>query len=398
LASIIDDTTAPAAPRTTAAPGCDFDLHGIVGIRLVNASARDRATVRAQLGPLERPLEREPDILIRFVDRLDVQGDLQLIGLHEAAFTSDAFLILQSKRRTPARVQVALDRVGGQCEIVCERGLAAVPLLLPIINLTVLARGGLAMHASAFRYQGTSVLLTGWSKGGKTEALLAFTTHGAEYIGDEWIYFTADGEQMFGIPEPIRVWDWHLTQLPMYWKQLGVRKRLRLRALRGASTALHGLGNAGGRRRDWQHGVHRVAGLIDRQRYAHLRPHDAFRGHIGTLRAGVDRVLFVASHASPATTIQPMDPMFLADRMAFSLEEERTPFLSFYRQFRFAFPDRVNPHIDTAAATERERLRRVLRDRDCYAVHHPYPPSISALFDTIRPVLARGERRATAGR
>ena len=384
------DAAGRAATGTTMGSGCDFDLHGIVGIRLVDASPADRATVKAQLGPLQRPLQREPDIVIRFVDRLDLPSDMGLIGLNEAGFTADAFVVLQSKGKTPARVRMALDEVGGRCEIVCERGLSAVPLLMPILNLTVLARGGLALHASAFRYQGTGVLLTGWSKGGKTEALLAFTTQGAEYIGDEWIYFTADGEQMFGLPEPIRVWDWHLTQLPTYWRQLGPGQRLRLRALRGASSALHALGRRG---RGWRQQVGRVADLVDRQRYAHLRPHDAFRGRIGTLHARLDRVLFVASHAAPTTTIGEMNPALVADRMAFSLQEERTPFLSFYRKFRFAFPDRANPHIENADAIERERLHRFLRDRVCYAVHHPYPPSIPALFETIRPVITRSSPR-----
>jgi hypothetical protein len=377
----------------TQTAGCDFDLHGLVGVRLIDATPADRAVVKAQLGPLQRPLHREPDIVIRFVDRLELPPQTRLIGLNDAAFTDDAFLVLQSKRKTPARVQIPLDAVGGRCEIVCERGLNAVPLLLPIVNLTVLARGGLAMHASAFRFEGTGVLLTGWSKGGKTETLLGFTTRGAEYIGDEWIYFTGDDERMFGIPEPIRVWDWHLTQLPGYWNQLRRSQRVRLHALRVASRALHALENGRG---GWRQHAHRVAELIDRQRYAHLRPHDAFRGSsgsIGAMRGRMDRVLFVASHTAPDTTIEAVDPALIADRMAFSLQEERAPFMSFYRKFRFAFPGRANVHIDNADVTERERLQRVLRGRECYVVHHPYPPSIRALHDTIRPVITHSTRR-----
>jgi hypothetical protein len=142
--------------------------------------------------------------------------------------------------------------------------------------------------------------------------------------------------------------------------------------------------------------AHRVAELIDRQRYAHLRPHDAFRGSsgsIGAMRGRMDRVLFVASHTAPDTTIEAVDPALIADRMAFSLQEERAPFMSFYRKFRFAFPDRANVHIDNADVTERERLQRVLRGRECYVVHHPYPPSIRALHDTIRPVITHSTRR-----
>jgi hypothetical protein len=382
----------------TATSAYDFDLHGIAGIRLVDASPADQATVTAQLGPMHGPLRREPDIVIRFVDRLDLPADVRLLGNGEAAFTNDTFLILQSKHRTPARVQVPFDRVGDRlCTIVCERGLAAVPLLLPILNLTVLARGGLAVHASAFRYHDTGVLVTGWSRGGKTETLLAFTTQGAEYIGDEWIYLDGAGDRAFGIPEPIRVWDWHLTQLPACWARLGLRRRLRLRSLRAASAALHAFGAAGGRHvaGSW---LYRAAGLVDRQRYARLRPHETFRGgsgSIGGLSAPIDRVLFVASYALPTTSVEPVDARIVADRMAFSLQEERAPFLSFYRKFRFAFPGRPNPHIDNADVLEHARLRRVLSNRDCFAVYHPYPPSIPALFYAIRSLIESGAPRSS---
>ena len=138
----------------------DFDLHGLAGVRLVDADARDVATVGRQLGELRRPLGREPDIVLRFVDRLPLRGRLRYLGLDDAAFTDDAFLVLRSRHKAPARVQLPLDRVGGQIEIVCERGLPAVPLLIPILNLTVLANGVLPLHASAFLHEGIGVVTT----------------------------------------------------------------------------------------------------------------------------------------------------------------------------------------------------------------------------------------------
>ena len=52
------------------ADAVDFDVHGLVGIRLLDAERRDIASVGRQLGIAPTPLEREPDILVRFVDRL----------------------------------------------------------------------------------------------------------------------------------------------------------------------------------------------------------------------------------------------------------------------------------------------------------------------------------------
>ncbi len=69
---------------------------------------------------------------------------------------------------------VAGQQISCGCEIVCERGRARVPLLTANVNLVVLGNGALPLHAAAFRFDGTGVLVTGWSKGGKTETLLAF--------------------------------------------------------------------------------------------------------------------------------------------------------------------------------------------------------------------------------
>ena len=81
-----------------------------------------------------------------------------------------------------------------------------MPHLVALVNVTALAKGVLPLHATAFTAGSTGVLVVGWSKGGKTETLLGCMAAGAEYVGDEWVYLTDDG-QMLGLPEPIRVWS-----------------------------------------------------------------------------------------------------------------------------------------------------------------------------------------------
>ena len=73
--------------------------------------------------------------------------------------------MLRGKRKSRARVLLPLERAGAGCEIVAERGLAAVPHLVALVNLCALAKGALALHASAFTWNGTGVLATGWAKG-----------------------------------------------------------------------------------------------------------------------------------------------------------------------------------------------------------------------------------------
>ena len=159
------------ADRTAA-----FDLHGTVGIRLADATAKDVATVRRQLGPLEAALTREPDLLIRFVDRLPDDGELRYLGVADAAYTDTRYLILRGRHKTDVKAAIPFDRIGadGPCELIVERGLIAVPLLVAIVNLTMFARGLLPLHAGGFVHDGLGILTVGWAKGGKSETLLAF--------------------------------------------------------------------------------------------------------------------------------------------------------------------------------------------------------------------------------
>src|SRR3990172_3169438 len=110
-----------------------------------------------------------------------------------------------------------------------------------------LARGALPLHASAFLWNGTGALATGWAKGEKTEALLAFLTEGATYVGDEWVYLAGDGARVFGIPEPIRIWDWQLEHVPWLGRRLPRGERARLAALRALSRVAARIGAGTGR-------------------------------------------------------------------------------------------------------------------------------------------------------
>jgi hypothetical protein len=352
----------------------DFDLHGLAAIRLLSPTPADRAAVRKQLGPLQAAVDCEPDIVIRFVDRLERSSRMRYVGLDDAGFTDDAFLVLRSRHKSPARVKIDFSQIGGPTEIVCERGLTAVPYLVPILNLTLLAKGVLPLHASAFVHEGTGVVATGWSKGGKTEALLAFAARGAQYIGDEWIYVTSDGARVHGIPEPIRIWDWQLRQLPEYEPLVGRGERARLTALELALRA-EGM---------WRHAKPgRVSALLKRQQHVDVDPERLF-GRLGTMTAPFDRLFFLVGHERSEVTVEPIEPSEVARRMAFSLQHEGLELMAAYLKYRFAFPDASSYLVDHAAALQRDALIRVLAGKPAFVVHHPYPVSLSALFESMQ--------------
>ena len=364
----------------------DIDVHGLAGIRLIDAGDEDAAAVRRQLGLPFTTLASEPDLVLRFVDRLELESPLRYLGLDDAAFAGDSFLVLRGRRKSRARAQIPMDRIGKRCEVTCERGLAAVPLLVPILNLTLLAKGVLPLHAAAFTHEGAGWLATGWSKGGKTETLLSFMAEGAAFVGDEWTYVTADGRRMYGIPEPIRLWSWHLAAMPRHRRRVPRSDRVRLRALElGAAGIERVAGDAGNLRR--------LRHLIRSRLHVDVAPARLFGAEACSLEGTPDRILFVVSTDSPGVAIRPVDPQEVAERVMPSLQHEQLHFASYYWKFRFAFPHRRNELVESSHELQRRLLRQCFEGKEAYELSHPYPVEIPALFAAVAERCRGGNRR-----
>ena len=353
----------------------DFDLHGIVGVRLVDATPDDVARVRRQLGPIQQSLTRPPDITIRFAERLET-GPLTYVGVGDAGFDDQHFYVLRGRGSTPAKARFPFDAVGGSLEIVCERAMPAVPHLLSCINMVALGRGVLPLHASAFEHAGRGILVMGWAKGGKTETLLASMERGASYIGDEWVYLTED-RQMRGLPEPIRLWAWHLAQLPEVLAGRSLRDRTRLATWRRLASAVESTAN--GRAGPGTGLARRAQPVLQRQAFLQIPPEELFGPDRVTLHGRLDVAMLMLSHEAPDIVIRRAGPQELSGRMAASLAYERAQFLDHYRQFRYAFPSRRSETVEAAVAREGELLKALFDGRPAGVVSHPYPCDIAAL-------------------
>lgn len=366
----------------------DFDLHGFVGIRVLDATGPETDAIRRQLGPIEAPLDREPDLVVRFVDQLPATTPVRILGTDEVGYTDDAFLVLRGRGHARVRISMPLDRIGQRSvEIVCQHGAHGVPLLIALVNLCALGNGVLPLHASAFVHRGTGVLVTGWAKGGKTEALLAFMSRGAHYVGDEWIYIDPTTRLMRGIPEPMRLWSWHLRSMPAYGRRVGAAARLRLgtiETLIGGMDAVGGtaLAPSGARRL-----LGRVLPVARRQLSVQVPPRQLF-GDAAVASAELQRVVLVGNHDRAEILARAADEHQIGRRMVHSLTYERSELLSYYQRFRFAFPERSNPLLEHAEASAADLLERCLTGVPAFELLHPYPVDIPALYEALDPVLA----------
>jgi hypothetical protein len=369
----------------------DFDLHGAVGIRLVEAGPADVGIVQRQLGPLRSRLDREPDLLIRFVDRMALGGTLRFLGADEAGYSDDAYVVLRGRHKSHVKVAIPFERIGGDgpCELVVERGLSAIPLLVAIVNITAFRNGLLPIHGGAFVHAGRGVLTVGWAKGGKSETMLAFTAHGADFVGDEWVYLDPADCSLRALPEPMRVWDWQLRSVDGLSERIGVGDRRRMAATRGfaevadAITRLPVVGHTAMGR-----AARRVQYLLEAQLSVQVPPERLLGRPALPEGAHVDQVVFVTSHASDDISIERIDAGDVAIRAAHSMLFELSDLLGHYRRFRFAFPARANALLDELEPRYEARAIAAFRGIPAISVAHPYPLDIDRLYQAVAPALS----------
>lgn len=363
-----------------------FDLHGIVGLRLVDAPPAALATLRRELVPLGVGLEREPDIVVRFVDRIERTSPARSIGSEEVQFTDRAFLV--GVPGSTARAEIPFDQIGGRCEIVCERALPRIPLLRPIVHLTALAHGYAPAHASAVELAGRGIVTTGWTSGGKTGALLALMSLGARFIGDDMVFISPEA-RMFGLHEPISMKYAYLAQSPELRSRLTPGEARRLRAV-GVVEAI-----AGALPEGLRHAVtsprarRRLSKWATTLRTVHVEPARLFDDARCLPSGSLDAVVVTHSTQTSEVEVSPLDAGVAARRMAFSSRHELSVLDDCYAKFRFAFPTLRNPHLERAEERFIDILTSALAGRPAFAVDHPYPASIPELAQAMAAPLSR---------
>src|SRR5690349_4150440 len=310
-------------PKPSERPGTmDFDIHGIVRIRLIDPSPRDLGAACKLFGcPSRRPLT-DPHITVRFVENLPVRG-MRFWGPDQGGFTDDGFFWLQEGTNR-AMARIPFDRIGGPCEIVCKSHLGSVPLLIPIVNLTALKGGCVPVHASAVVYNGVGVLMAGSAHCGKTAALLGFAAKGAEYVGEEWVLLNGNGQTMQGLARPLQLSHWHFANLPHVRSAVKPANRCSFHGI----SVLYGLLKIISAERTRGSFVFRTLKRALAAVEERLRPTVAlsaiFRDRIRSAGAQADKVFLFVTHEEHRTEVEPIAPVEMARHLAFLFQQELT--------------------------------------------------------------------------
>jgi hypothetical protein len=195
---------------TTDPDWLNFDIHGIVGVRV-----RSAAPAARQLKTMMRTFA---------VDR-EVPGDIVVSGDRElmvdAAVLEDELAYNASAvdfRRHHVQVVDAGTRyrVNGRGEL-----LTAV---LPLLDLAMVSRGTAMIHAATVGYRGRAIALPAAGGTGKTSTIAKLMKRpGFSFMGDDWGFVTADG-RLLNYEKPMFIKPHHRPIYPHLFE--GSRKPL----------------------------------------------------------------------------------------------------------------------------------------------------------------------------
>ena len=362
----------------------DYDLYGIIGIRLINPSEGDVRNISKLLLPFRSNLVREPDINIEFKKNWEL-GDIINIGL-DTGFNDDGFYIL-SNGRTKLKAKIPFDKIGGKFTIVCEQDIVGIPLFNQFINLSFLRKNYVPIHASAFSYNNSNVLVIGWSKGGKSEILFSFMNHGAQFIGDETILISTLEKKIYGIPVPVSIWEWQFKEIPKLLPPLNRQKKMLFKGIHLINW-LYKLAN---KIKLKNLSVVKLVGeslpVLKKQLNIRVAPDKIFGSKINWSEHNLSKIILAMSHSKKNVLVDECDSQNIINRMLTSSLYEFDSFYNFYNMYKFAFPGSKNKFIESVPEIYNELLRDALSDIETYKVVHPYPVTYESLFESLKPIV-----------
>jgi len=363
----------------------DFNLHDLFSIRLENPTPEAVQAVKKQVGVQPSVLNVDPDLTVQYVDRFEDSMSHLVRG--KAGFMKDDFYVMAGNGRKDHRVQFPFETLGNPCKVICETGTTEIPLLNLIINLRMLAKGLVPIHASAFVFNGLGVVVNGWPKGGKTTTLFSFLNHGAQFISDDWLFVDANSK-IYGLMQPIKLSDWQLNQLPDYQSKVTRKKQLTIQGIRWLDAVIQDMPES--LRADflptkvfykgWKH-------LNESQRSVNLSPETLFGSDLAAPTGQFDVLLLTLSQDIEDIVIAPMSTEIAIERLMAALQNEWMQWEEYYMQYLYAFPNRHNLRMDTSSKKQRELLENILANKHIFAVNHPHPVMLDKLYWEISQVL-----------
>jgi hypothetical protein len=240
----------------------------------------------------------------------------------------------------------------------------------PALQLAIVARGAVAVHAAAVEVDGRAVLVAGWSESGKTETALALMERGGRFLSDKWTVLGSD-RQASAFPVNVGIRRWVLPYLPRLAANLPQQARAQLAAA-GIAAALTGpLRKRRGRAASV---AAKAVALADR---AALTPAQ-LRATYGqdddpARRVALGATAVLRTVPGGEVACEPASPAWAAARLARSASVERRELLGLFDRRAYALPGEQDGLRERAIRAETSVLEQALAAGPVLDIRAPFP-------------------------
>jgi len=369
----------------------DYDIHGVLGLRLIDPTPSLARLVARQLDPWRpSPLASEPDVSISRLRTVSSRGNRYRLGdagdSQECEFSDSEFIL----RKGAMALSIPFSSVGEGCVIGWSGGSGMRRLLIdyvrPALQISLLPKGSLALHSAAVAYEGKGILLAGWAESGKTEAMLGFLQAGAAFVSDKWTIVDGDGSSIRHFPTPITVRNWMIGLIPGLRERLKGTELLRARAAGLVTSVLQAEALS---RAPLTTGVKSLAELAGRVSVtpSQLLGKDGDGGSQwrSSSSAPLESLFLLVTCGEDRIAVREADIDEISSRLADCAAYERRAFFGLYQRFKYAFPGRPNRLIEEAREAESRTLAKALASKRVFVVEAPFPFDPAALYRAIQP-------------
>lgn len=371
----------------------DYDIHGWLGLRLADSQPSSARFVARELNPLvPSTLLTNPDVsLIATPEdlpassayRLGNAGDYQ-----ECEFGDSDFCI----RNGGKVLCIPFESIGTTCQVRYTPGFGLRKVfryVRPILHLSLLTKGALAIHSAAMLYNGKGILFAGWAESGKTEAMMGFLSRGASFVSDKWTILQEDGSAICNFPTPITVRKWVLEHLPDVAKNLTPLERWRLRIGALASALADGAERAN-RIKTAGTVARIIRPALERGGRVTVTPSRLFRKEGDdswsfSPSAPLDKLFFLITTNEKEISVRPASAADVVQRLVDCAQYERRHLLGLYTKFKYAFPDKRSAIIEEAREREASMLMKALASKEIFLVELPFPFDPLAAGEALNP-------------
>jgi len=191
-------------------PWLNFDLHGLVGIR-VAARAASAAQLRTMLACFATDKEVPADIAVDAI--AEPTPDASTLQ-DELAYTESAVAFVREN------VQIVQDddrfRIHGPGELLTA--------LVPVLDRAMVRRGAAMIHAATVGYRGLGIAMPAAGGTGKTSTVAKLMRRkGFSFMGDDWAFLAEDGT-LLNYEKPMFIKPHHKPIYPHLFQ--GIRRPL----------------------------------------------------------------------------------------------------------------------------------------------------------------------------